>query len=253
MELIDTHAHLESVTDLKGAIRRAAKTGVIAIIAMGSDYESNMWVLNESQKYETKKLKIYPALGLHPWGLDLSKVRETIELIEKNIDNIVALGEVGLDYWYKEARRSDEVREVQREVFWRILNLAKKNNKPLSIHSRGAWIDCVDMVIEAGVKKAIFHWFSGPLDALKKLLDHGYYISATPAATYSKEHRKIIEKTPIENIVLETDTPVIYAGESSEPAHIFKALNAVAELKGENIKVVAEKTTENARKIFRIE
>lgn len=253
MELIDTHAHLEEVKDLKGAIRRAVKAGVIAIIAVGSDYESNLWILNESKKYETRKLKIYPALGLHPWGLDLSKVNETINLIEKNIDIIVALGEIGLDYWYKDARKNDEVKGLQKEVFWRVLNLARKNNKPVSIHSRGAWMDCVDMTVEAGVKKAVFHWFSGPLDVLKKLLDYGYYISATPAAAYSKEHRKVIENTPLENIVLETDTPVVYVGEVSEPAHIVKALNAVAELKGEKVGVVAEKTTENARKIFNID
>lgn len=252
MELIDTHAHLESVTDLKGAIRRAAKVGVTAIIAVGSDYESNMWILQESKKYEIRRLKIYPALGLHPRGLDPSKVNETINLVEKNIDSIVALGEVGLDYWYKEARKKDEVKEIQREVFWRVLNLARKKNKPVSIHSRGAWMDCVNIIIEAGVKRAVFHWFSGPLESLKKLLDHGYYISATPAATYSKEHRRVIENTPLENVVLETDTPVVYAGDTSEPAHIIKALNAVAELKGESARAVAEKTTENAKKIFGI-
>ena len=251
MELIDTHAHLESIEDLKDAIRRAVEVGVVAIIAVGSDYESNLWVLRESHKYE-RGLKIYPALGLHPWGLDSSKIEETINLIEKNINDIIALGEVGLDYWYKDARKSDGVREIQREAFRRILNLARRSNKVVSIHSRGAWMNCVDMVIEAGVKKAVFHWFSGPLEALRKLLDHGYYVSATPAAAYSKEHRRALMKTPLENIVLETDSPVVYVGEKSEPSHITRALNAVAELKGERIEVVAEKTTENARRIFGI-
>lgn len=252
MELIDTHAHLESIKGLRGAIKRAVEVGVVAVIAVGSDYESNIWVLYESQKYGTKKLKIYPALGIHPWGLDISKVDKTISLIEENINNIVALGEVGLDYWYKEARKNDDIKEIQREVFRRVLSLARRSNKPLSIHSRGAWADCVDMVIEAGVKAAVFHWFSGPLEVLKKILDYGYYISATPAAAYSKEHRRVIAETPLENIILETDSPVVYAGETSEPAHIIKALNAVAELKGESAETVAEKTTENAKKIFGI-
>lgn len=250
MKLVDTHAHLEGIKDLKDSLKRAAKVGVAAIIAVGSDYESNLWVIYESKKYETRKLKIYPALGLHPWGLNAAKIEETMDLIEKNIDKVVALGEVGLDYWYKEARKDDSVRELQREVFRRILDLARKNDKPLSIHSRGAWMDCVSMVIEAGVKKAVFHWFSGPLDALRKILDKGYHVSATPAAAYSKEHRRIIAETPLENMVLETDSPVIYAGEQSEPSHIIKALKAVADLKGESIRVVAEKTTENAKRIF---
>ena len=252
MNLIDTHAHLEDIKDLKGAIKRAAEVGVIAIIAVGSDYKSNLWIMRESQKYATKNLKIYPALGLHPWGLNFAKVKKTIDFIEKNVDRAVALGEVGLDYWYKDVRKNESKREMQRKVFQKILNIANKNNKPLSIHSRGAWIDCVNMVIEAGIKKAVFHWFSGPIEALKKILDYGYYVSATPAAAYSKEHRKIIARTPLENIILETDSPVVYAGEPAEPAHITKALNAVAELKKKRISVVAERTTENAKQIFGI-
>lgn len=252
MDLIDTHAHLEGINDLKNAVRRAADSGVIAIIAVGSDYDSNVWVMSESRKYEVKGLRIYPALGLHPWGLDPSKVEETIRFIEDNIDRAVALGEVGLDYWDKDARRSEDRRELQRRIFRRILYMARRSDKPVSIHSRGAWEDCVNIVIEAGVKRAVFHWFSGPNGALKRLLDYGYCVSATPAAAYSKEHRRVIMKTPLENIILETDSPVVYAGEISEPAHIVKALNAVAELKGVSAEIVAEATTENAKRIFRI-
>jgi len=253
MELVDTHVHLEDIEDLEGAIRRAAGVGVVAIIAVGSDYDSNSWILNESRKYETRNLRIYPALGLHPWDFNTTRIDDTIDLIEKNINKAVALGEVGLDYWYKDVRKNEEKKRLQREVFWKILEIARKNGKPVSIHSRGAWIDCANMVIEAGVKNAVFHWFSGPPESLKKIIDYGHYISATPAATYSREHRKAIMKTPLENIVLETDSPVVYAGEVAEPAHIIKALRAVAEIKDEKIEIVAEKTTENARRIFRID
>ncbi|MEM2825337.1 MAG: TatD family hydrolase [Candidatus Bathyarchaeia archaeon] len=252
MNLIDTHAHLEGVNDLKNAIKRAAELGVVAIISVGSDYNSNVWVITESRKYEVEGLRIYPALGLHPWGLDPSKVEETLRFIERNISRAVALGEVGLDYWDKDARKSEDRRELQRKIFRKILSMARRSDKPVSIHSRGAWEDCVEMVIEADVKRAVFHWFSGPNGALKRLLDHGYCVSATPAAAYSKEHRRVIAKVPLENIILETDSPVVYAGEVSEPAHIIKALNAVAEIKGVSAEVVAEETTENAKKIFKI-
>jgi len=252
MELIDTHVHLEDIKDLKSSIRRAIDVGVIAIIAVGSDYQSNYWILYESQKYQTEDLKIYSALGLHPWSFNTTKINETLNFIERNINRAVALGEVGLDYWYRDVRKNEEKKRLQREVFQKILEIARKNSKPVSIHSRGAWIDCANMVIEAGVKKAVFHWFSGPPEVLKKIIDYGYYISATPAATYSKEHRKAIMKAPLENIVLETDSPVVYAGEIAEPAHIIKALRAVAEIKDEKIEIIAEKTTENARRIFRI-
>lgn len=252
MELIDTHAHLEDVENLKEAIKRAVEAGVMAIIAVGSDYDSNLWVMHESQKYETEKLKIYPALGLHPWNLDAARVEVTIEIIRNNIEKTVALGEVGLDYWYKNIRKDDSGKESQRKAFRRILDIARENDKPVSIHSRGAWMDCVNMTIEANVKKAVFHWFTGPNDALKKLLEHGYYISATPASAYSKEHRRAILNTPLENIILETDSPVVYSGETSEPAHVVKALKSVVELKGESMRTVAEKTTENAKRIFKI-
>jgi len=225
---------------------------VVAIIAVGSNYKSNLWVMRESRKYEVKGLRIYPALGLHPCDLDIKRIGKIIGFIKENVNDIVALGEVGLDYWHRDARKNESKRELQRTIFRKILDIARKNNKPLSIHSRGAWTDCVNITIESGIKKAIFHWFSGPLKDLKKLLDHGYYVSATPAAAYSKEHRKIIRETPLENIVLETDSPVAYAGEPAEPAHVVKALNAVAKLKREKVEVVAEKTTENAKRIFEI-
>jgi len=113
-------------------------------------------------------------------------------------------------------------------------------------------VDCVDIVTEVGVEKAVFHWFSGPVDMLKKLLDYGYYISATPAAAYSREHRAIIENTPLESLLLETDSTVAYKGEPSEPAHILKTLSAVTEIKNVRKETVAAKTTENARSVFKI-
>jgi TatD DNase family protein len=252
VKLIDTHAHLEDVTDLREAIRRAAKVGVIAILAVGSNYKSNLWVMHESSKYEVEGLRIYPALGIHPCELDGTNIEETINFIEENVDKTVALGEIGLDYWYRDARKNESKREFQRKVFRRMLDIARRNDKPVSIHSRGAWIDSINMTVEMGVKRAVFHWFSGSIEDLKKILDYGYYVSATPAAAYSKEHRKIIAKAPLENIVLETDSPVVYSGEEAEPAHIIKALNAVAELKNEEVSVVAEETTKNAKQIFGI-
>jgi len=252
MNLVDTHAHLEDVENLDEALERAGAAGVIAVITMGSDYESNVWALEEGIKHQSEKLKIYPSIGLHPWRLDLSRIDANIRFIEGNIGESVALGEIGLDYWYKEVRKDPEKREQQRELFRRLLEIANRNSKPASIHSRGAWADCADITIEAGVRRAVFHWFSGPLDILEKILDQGYFISATPAAAYSKEHRNAVEKTPLKNLLLETDSPVEYQGVESEPSHLLKTLTAVAHLKGEKIEAVAEKTTSNARLVFDI-
>ena len=145
-----------------------------------------------------------------------------------------------------------EKKELQRKVFRRLLELAKQNGKPVSIHSRGAWQDCVDFSIEIGVKKAVFHWFSGPTRTLKEILEHGYFVSATPAATFSPEHRKIVRNTPLDNLLLETDSPVSYRGQTSEPSDVLKTLAAVADLKGKEEEIIAEKTTSNSKHIFGI-
>jgi len=252
LELVDTHAHLEDIENLDEALRRAEKAGVVAVVTMGSDYESNLWALEESLKHQRGNLRIHPALGLHPWSLDPSKIDANIRLIKENIAKSTAIGEIGLDYWYRDVRKSPEKKGLQRELFQRLLELAKRNDKPVSIHSRGAWADCLDIAVETGVEKAVFHWYSGPLDVLRKLLDRGYYISATPAAAYSKEHRAAIQNTPMEKLLLETDSTVTYQGLPSEPAHLLKTLSAVADLKGEKRETVAEKTTGNARLIFKI-
>jgi len=251
--LVDTHAHLEDLEHLNEALRRAEAAGIVAIITMGSDRDSSLWALNESQHYEMENLKIYPAIGVHPWSLNPSNISEDINFIEENAHRAVAIGEIGLDYWYREVRKNPERKEQQKTLFRNLLRIAKENGKPVSIHSRGAWMDSVEITIEMEVQKAVFHWFTGPEEALKKLLDHGYYISATPAANYSREHRAAIRNTPLENILLETDSPVVYRGETAEPMHVLKSLSAVAELKGESKEKIAEKTTENARRVFGIQ
>lgn len=251
-QLIDTHAHLEDVEDLDEALRKAGEAGVAAVVTMGSDYESNLWALTESVKHQREQLRIHPAIGVHPWRLDAEGIEVDVSFVEENISEAVAIGEIGLDYWYREARKNEEKKELQKELFRRLLGTAKKHSKPVSIHSRGAWADCVDIAAEMEVEKAVFHWFTGPPDALKKLLDHGYYVSATPAAAYSKYLKATVADTPLERLLLETDSPVAYRGETSEPAHLHKALSAVAELKGLKEETVAEKTTENARLVFGI-
>jgi TatD DNase family protein len=251
MNLIDTHAHLESLKDLEGSLNRAKKAGLTTIIAMGVDYDSDLWVLNESVKYQNKPLNIYQAIGIHPHNLNTSKVESTLKLVEENIDKIIAIGEIGLDYWYKEVRKNPYKKNEQQEIFKVFLKLAKKNEKPVSIHSRGAWSDCVKLTIEAGIKKAVFHWFTGNLEILDNILNQGYYVSATPAINYSKQLREVVKYTPLENLLLETDSPVIFQGQTSEPAHVAKVLSPIAQLKGIREEKVAIQTEKNAKALFK--
>lgn len=248
MRLFDGHTHLEDIEDLNGAIARAGNAGVFSIVAVGSNYDSNKRTLEISGEYDNTV--VYPALGIHPWELKTDPLERTFRFMETHMEKAVAVGEIGLDYWIKSARKDPAERDLQKEVLGRLLDLSKRFKKPAIIHCRGAWEDCLGLVIEAQIVKAVFHWFSGPLEVLDKLLDRGYFISATPAAAYSEKHQRAVARAPLEHLLLETDSPVSYQGQSSEPAHVFKALEAVAKIKGMNKEEVAEITTKNALEFF---
>lgn len=250
MELIDTHAHLDEVDELEGAILRAREAGVHSIVAVSSDYLSCWRSLKISEQFGQDV--IYPALGIHPWRLDPSETDRTIDLIEQNVQRIVAVGEIGLDFWLKEARKSPEKREVQKEVFKKLLGLCKRHKKPALIHARGAWKEALHIVQELEVPRAVFHWFIGPPEILDRVLEAGYLISSTPAAAYGEQHQRAISETPLERLLIETDSPVTYQGERSEPSHLLKTLEAVSRIKGIDRDRIAGITTDNARSFFHI-
>lgn len=248
--LIDSHAHLEELEDLDSAIERARQSGVVAIVAVGSDYESNSQVLEIAERYRSL---VYPALGLHPGRLDkvIPSLERHLQFIEDNLADAVAIGEVGLDYHKRVISLSGK--ELQKEVFGSILALARRHGKPVIIHSRYAWRDSFTLAQEAGVQEAIFHWYTGPTNVLGDILSQGYFISATLAAEYHAEHRRAIKEAPLPNLLLETDSPVVYRGHQAEPADVSRALQATAELKGLSPEIIADKTTENALKLYRIQ
>lgn len=253
--IIDTHAHLDELDDLEAALEEAGRAGIIAIIAVGSTQASNEKVLNISRRYQHF---VYPALGLHPWelgDLDHNKVNDTLKFIEQINQEIVAIGEVGLDYDKRVTRRAPK--ELQKAVLKDVLALARECGKPLVLHSRYAWQDCFQLVQQAGIdaRKAVFHWFTGLSSVLRNIISAGYFISATPAAEYHEEHRRAVKEAPIDRLLLETDTPVIYGRDlkyRSRPADLLRSLKAVAELKGMDESAVALQTTDNARSFFNL-
>ena len=252
-KLIDTHAHLDEIEDVGNAVREAEQAGVIAVIAVGQDYGSNCKVLDLSEKY---KAFVYPALGFHPWnlgGLSTAQIDLNLRFIEENMGKAVAVGEVGLDYHKRVKAAADK--ERQKEVFKATLGLARKYGKPVSVHSRYSWKDSFDLVRDSGVKKAVFHWYTGFSSVLREIIAGGYYISATPAGEYHEEHRRAVRETPMESLLLETDSPVTYGRETryeSRPADIVRSLGVVAQLKGLDKEAVAKQTTGNAMQFFNL-
>jgi len=240
--IIDTHTHLNELSDVESTLRDCASAGVSDVIALGVDLASNRRQVEirsavlrgredertidetfsgirlSSERISTSgemsgrpSSIVHVALGLHPGNITSPADTEAcFAFMREHIKEAVAIGETGLDFWYKWVRKDDEKKREQQEVFDRHLALAREFDLPVVIHSRGAWRDCLDLAVRAGIKKAEFHWYSGPLDVLKDILDAGFLVSFTPALGYSPEHRKAAELAPLEKVLIETDTPVAF-------------------------------------------
>jgi len=257
MTLIDTHAHLEQIKDLSESLVQAREQGVEAIVGVGVNLVSNQ--RNIEIKREFQDPTIYLALGIHPSEIQDEKIDASIEFIIAHLGEAVAIGEIGLDFWYKRARKDTEVKDRQKDVFRRQLVIAQKSNLPVIIHSRGAWQVCLEMVRELDMHQGVFHWYSGPLDVLEEILDQGFYVSATPSLAYSPQARAAIKAAPLERVLLETDSPVFYKDKNSDeegfratPRDVFRTWDLVSQLKGVNPEDVARICCANARRVFNL-
>lgn len=247
--LIDTHAHLSDLEDMDGVIERAKKVGIEAIIGVGVNLATCKRTLELADAFPGY---VYPALGIHPTEWREDDIASTSRFIEEHIDDCLAVGEIGLDYWNRDARKNKDIRERQRELYIYQLQMAREHEKPASVHGRGSWEDALQLAIKHGPDRIVFHWYSGPLNVLSEVIDTGYLISATPASEFSKHHRAALVKAPIERIVIETDSPVSYHGKQAEPADILLTLRSLADLKGISKDEAARITTSNAKRFFKI-
>jgi TatD DNase family protein len=253
MKLIDTHCHLDEIENLDSVLEEAREAGVMGIIAVGINYETNLRVLELAEKYSDL---VFPALGLHPQELpemDDAEIDRTLAQIEEHIEKAIAVGEIGLDYHKR--IRALAPKERQQAVLSDVMLLAKKFEKPVSIHSRYAWKDALTIAAETDIKDAVFHWYTGPSSVLRDLLAGGYYVSATPATEYHSEHRRAVREAPLDRLLLETDSPVSYGREdryTAAPKDVVRSLNATSEIKGMDVEPLAEQTTRNAIRFFRL-
>ncbi len=253
MKLIDTHCHLDEIENLDSVLEEAREAGVTGIIAVGINYETNLKVLELAEIYNDM---VFPALGLHPQELpemNDAEVDRTLAQIEEHIEKAVAVGEIGLDYHKR--IRSLASKERQQVVLRAVMMLSKKYEKPVSIHSRYAWKDALTIATEVGIQNAVFHWYTGPSSVLRDLLVQGYYVSATPATEYHSEHRRAVREASLDRLFLETDSPVSYGREdrySAAPRDVVRSLNAASEITGTDTESLAEQTTQNAIRFFRL-
>jgi TatD DNase family protein len=254
MKLIDAHVHL-SDAEYDGHIDElvidAKNAGVTALVTNSMDLQTCQNDVKLAEKYPDL---VYPALGIHPWNVNIitdKELQETIDFIQKQKGIVKAIGEIGLDYKY------ETIWEKQIMVFEKMLHLAETLELPVIIHSRGTTDKIVEMLPSYRLKRVLLHWFSHPMSALSKALDNGYFITEGPPVTYSNGIREVVDKTPITNLLTETDGPVTYwkqpfNGQLTKPSYIRNVVEAVAEIKKMQVDEVAQQIIRNFEVFFDI-
>lgn len=256
MITFDTHAHLDHLENLDEALISAEKAGVRAIVAVSMNLASCRQCLEIKRKIASPA--IYLGMGMHPSDANRADVEAIKMLARDHRGELCVVGEIGLDFWYKWVRKDQAKKEEQRAVYRAFLELALELDLPPVIHSRGVWRECFETARDMGIKRAEFHWYSGPIDVLKDILDAGYYISTSPSVAYSPQSREAVAYAPLEQTLIETDCPVYYrnpetgAGFQAEPKHVFKTLTAVCELKQLDPQQALHQLNRNAQEFFGI-
>ncbi len=251
--LFDTHAHLNDERfneDRHELICSLGKNGVSDYCEIGYDIDSSKAALELAQKYDF----VYAAAGVHPHDTqhltedDMTKLKELLAH-----PKAVALGEIGLDYYYDNSER-----DKQRFWFDRQLKLASELDKPVVIHTRDAMGDTIDILKANPQNSGIIHCYSGSKESAKILLDMGYYISFAGPLTFKNASTalEVAAYVPEDRMLIETDSPYLapvpYRGKRNCPVYVAEVAKKLAEIRGTSFEHIAKVTFENAKRVYRI-
>ncbi|MCB5952077.1 TatD family hydrolase [Enterococcus sp. BWT-B8] len=254
--IFDSHTHLNAEQfneDIPETIERAQELGVTEMAVVGFDTPTIIKSLELSKKYKD----IYSIIGWHP-----TEAGSYTAEIEKNLQErlttpkVVALGEIGLDYYWME-----DPKEVQDKVFRRQIAIAKEMKLPISIHMRDAIEDTYKVLKEEDVRDigGIMHSYSGDEEWMKKFLDLGMHISFSGVVTFKKavEIQASAKEVPLDRMLVETDAPYLapvpYRGKRNEPGYTRYVVEKIAEMRNMNWEELAQQTTQSAHQLFKIE
>lgn len=259
MQIIDTHTHLNDDSfeqDVDEVIERAKANGVIKVINSTDTLASFESVKRLSQAYPDFCFGSY---GVHP--NEVSGKKDIVELekvITDNTLNLVAVGEIGLDYHYNP---SEEAKELQKEVFVEQMRIAEKYKLPIVIHSRDADFDTFDLVTKEKIKvPVVLHCYSGSYELAMRYIanniDIHFGIGGVVTFKNAKRLVEVVEKMPVERLLLETDAPYLaptpYRGNRNEPSYLVEVIKKISQLKYIDENTLSEKLINNVKKVFKI-
>ncbi|MDW9382375.1 Qat anti-phage system TatD family nuclease QatD [Chryseobacterium sp. JV558] len=239
--IIDTHCHIDLYQAPEKVLQECIDADMIAIsmtnlpshFEMGYPHFRNL-----------KKIRI--ALGMHPLYAKFHK--KEFGLFLKNVSKTSYIGEVGLDF----SKEGYATKNIQIESFTKILENVSGKNKILSIHSRGAEKEVLELLKKYNITSAIFHWYSGPINFIDEIINGGYYFSINPSMTKSEKGRKIIEKIPINCILTETDGPFTnISGNILKPVDVINVNKYFSTSWGKPINEVEKIITLNFRELIK--
>lgn len=243
---IDIHSHLDLCENIEGTVEKSKKNDVKIILTNGVNPETNKKTLELSQKNKEVKacLGIYPIDALK---LSDKEIDDEIKFIEKNKDNIVAIGEVGMDF------KEDQLNhEKQIKNFEKFIKLSIKLNKPIIIHSRKAEKECIEILEKNKAKKVIMHCFSGNFNLIKRIKENNWYLTIPSNVTFSEHFQKIAQLIPLEQLFCETDSPYLHPNKERNniPANVIESYKKLAEIKKLPLNQVEKQIEENYNILF---
>ena len=257
---VDSHAHLEIVTDaapdsdaVKQILDDAKTAGVDRVVQVGYSAEQSKWCVAAAEHFDDQVLA---AVALHPNEApvvaDLEGDLKVIETLAAH-PRVRAIGETGLDYF----RTPPELRKRQQDSFKWHIELAKKTKKALVIHDRDSHDDVLSILLEVGApEKTVFHCFSGDVEMAKICIDRGYILSFAGTLTFKNapDLRDAVKLVPYDQLLVETDSPFLAPmpnrGALNTPAQIANIVRAMAEERNESVATLAQALSDNAERIF---
>ena len=251
---IDTHAHFDHLPDDAArwaVLDRAREAGVVQVMAVGANPRANACVLS---LVRARKAWVMAAVG---YDRDMAGCEVSVAALRESLQSpdVVAVGEIGLDYHYSPATAG-----AQRALFEQMLALAAEVRKPVIVHSRDAEADTLAMLTDwrsgDASRVGVLHCFTGSARFAERLIELGFYIGVSGIVTFrnARSLREIIASLPLERILLETDSPYLapvpLRGKPNEPAYISHIAQCVAQIRHDTVEHIAHSTTQNAMRLF---